>query len=47
MERIIGLLISGFAVRLYAAGMALYVASVAAGYVSHVFSATGAIANAL
>lgn len=44
MERIIGQLISGFAVRAAGALLALYVAAEVAGYVSHVF---GVVNNAL
>lgn len=47
MSRIVGLLISGFAVRAYGAALALYVASQAAAYVSHVFAAGSALSNAL
>lgn len=47
MQRIIGQVFSGFMVKLYAAAMALYVASCVYGYVTHVFGAGSALSKAL
>lgn len=41
MERIIGLMFSGFAVKLYAAAMAIWLASEVASYVTRVFGVVG------
>jgi hypothetical protein len=46
-SRIIGQLISGFAVKAIGAGLALYVAAQVYGYVSHVFAAGSALSKAL
>jgi len=46
-SRIIGQLLTGFAVKLAGAALALYVAAQVAGYVHHVFAAGSALSNAL
>jgi hypothetical protein len=46
-SRIIGQLLTGFAVRLAGAALALYVAAQVAGYVTHVFGAASALSAAL
>ncbi len=43
MARVVGLVFSGFMVRLYGAGLALYVGSKAAAYIVHAFSAVQAL----
>lgn len=47
MARTIGIVFSGFMMKLYAAAFALYVGSKAAAYAADVFSAGSAISNAL
>lgn len=42
MERVVGLLFSGFACRAYAVGAAVWIASEAAGFISSAFGAIGA-----